>query len=92
MMIRKRRRVLTTDEWIELAEKVRQVTILLAQCEKALTQSLTVAEMKPYCKAFGKVQSIRSRLDSLAVQQHLDWPAAIKLFYGPDWTTHANWI
>ena len=86
-----RRRTLTRDEWVALAGKVRQVTTLMTEIEDTLSATLTVAGMKPYDKAFGKVQSLRSRLDSLAVDQHRTWPEASELFYGPEWTYHANW-
>jgi len=87
----KHRRTLTRDDWIALANKVRAATAILAQIELDLSSTLTVASMKPFYKAFGRVQSLRTRLDALVVVQHRDWPEASRLFYGPEWTYNAHW-
>lgn len=87
----KPRRILTREEWQNLAEKARQINSLMGEVDATLADTLTVAGMKPYRKAFGKVQSLKCRLDSLAVDQHRDWPEAPRLFYGNGWTFHSEW-
>lgn len=44
--------------------------------------------MNPYRKAFGRVQSLKSRLENLAFEQGQD---GLALFHGPNWTYHAEW-
>lgn len=86
-----RRRGLTPEEWQTMAAKLRDATEALATLDSLLSESQTVAGLAPYRKVFGKVQSLRSRLDSLAIQQHPAMSESTKLFYGDGWTYHAAW-
>lgn len=88
----KRRRDLTREEWCQLATKFRQTIDLMGDCDELLSQSVTVAEMARYRKAFGRIQRLKSRLDGLACSQHQDWPEASKLFYGAGQTFYVGWI
>ena len=85
------RRPLTSAELSELSAAMKQAVQGLETCERILSETLTVAEMKPYERAFGRVQSLRSRLDSLACGQCPPGTDPTRLFFGPDWTYHANW-
>ncbi len=93
----KRRRCLTQVEWDALSQTVRQTTECLAKMELILGETLTVQELKPFLRAFGKIQSLRIRLDSLASSQYnpnfenTTVGDASKLFFGPDHCYHANW-
>ena len=91
-MKNKRRQRLSVEEWTALADNMQKVTTLLAEIDKQLGETLTVARMKPFRKAFGRIQSLRSRLDSLAVDQQRYWTGACQLFYGPEWVYHAGWV
>jgi hypothetical protein len=91
-MTNKRRQRLSAEEWTALADKFHQVIALLAEIDTQLGKTLTVARMRPFWRAFGRIQDLKSRLDSLAVQQQPSWPDAIKLFYGPRWTYFAYWV
>ena len=88
MAIGTRRRSLTAEEWRSLAEKQRQIEQLMRECDSLLSETLTVARMAPYRKAWGKVQSLRSRLEDLAFEQGQD---GLALLHGPNWTYHAGW-
>lgn len=87
----KRSRNLTPEEWRTVAAKMKEATEALAVLDSLLSESLTVSGTAPYRKAFGKVQSLRSKLDNLVVQQHPTLPEATSLFYGVGWTYHAEW-
>jgi hypothetical protein len=87
----KRRRPLTREEWQAIAGQFRHATHLLQEIDGILSETITVAKMQTFRRAFGKVQSLRSRLDSVRSFQHRDWPEGDKLFFGPQWTYHAEW-
>ena len=87
----KRRRDLPPEEWQTVAAKMREATEALAALDALLDESLTVAGMAPYRKAFGRVQVLRSRLDGLRAQQHPTWPEGDRLFFGCGWTYNATW-
>lgn len=88
MSISRRRRPLTPAEWAALAAKQHEIERLMAESDAILSEALTVAQMSPYWKAFGRVQSLRSRLEDLAFEQGQDGMA---LFHGPAWVYHAGW-
>ena len=88
----KRRRDLTREEWQQLAKDIREAIDCLARCESMLRLTRTVQQMKPYWKAFGKVQGLKSPLENLAIEQHPDWPDPMRLFYGSGGVFHAHWM
>ena len=87
----KRRKGLTQEEWRAVSCMMKRVTNLMVDLDSLLNETLTVAEMQPYRKAFGKVQSLRARLDALRSNQHPSWLEGDRLFYGCQWTYHAGW-
>jgi hypothetical protein len=84
----RKRRPLTEFEWGSLVEKYHQITVLMRECEEVLGKTLTVAKMGPYYKAFGRMQSLKSRLENLADEGGQDGMA---LLYGSRWTYCAHW-
>jgi hypothetical protein len=89
-VVGKRRSDLSREEWQSLAAELKKAVEALEQCDVILSKTLTVNGMRPHRKAFGGIQSLRSRLDNLASSQHPDWPEATRLFYG-HWTYHSEW-
>jgi hypothetical protein len=85
---RTRRRPLTAEEWQALAERQHAIERLAAECEEILSEAVPAARMAPYRKAWGKVQSLRHRLESLAFDQAQD---GLALFHGPSWIYRAHW-
>ena len=75
----KRRRPLTRENWMAIAEKMRQGFALIHECQVALQETLTLADQRRIRLPGGR---LKCRLDSIVVAQHPQWAEATRIFYG----------